>query len=58
MCSHCGFPVDMLHNVEKHAVIVNNCPRCGHKLEKSVSLPGTQQESEGNPARERKTLLD
>ena len=58
MCESCGFPVDMLHNAYKQTQIVYNCPRCGHKLEKPVTIPGTQQESEGSPTRERKTLLD
>lgn len=58
MCDNCGFPVDMLHNAYEQPVTVNNCPRCGHKLDKPVTIPGTLPEGEGNPVRERKTLLD
>jgi endogenous inhibitor of DNA gyrase (YacG/DUF329 family) len=58
MCPNCGHDVKSTPNHNKRPVMLLICPRCGHKLPEPVTLPGTIPEGEGNPVRERKTLLD
>lgn len=58
MCPNCGFDNTAIQNRGKQTIVLHNCSRCGHKLTSPVSLPGLNLESEDNPVRERKTLLD
>lgn len=58
MCPNCGHDVASTPNKLKRPMVLHICPRCGHKLDQPVTLPGSLPESEGNPVRERKTLLD